>query len=30
MRTDGTGQVNLPNNPAADFTPDWQPLKSQY
>jgi Tol biopolymer transport system component len=30
MRTDGTGQVNLTNNPAADFTPDSQPLKSQY
>ena len=30
MRTDGTGPVNLTNDPSADLTPDWQPLKRQY
>lgn len=27
MRTGGTGLVNLTDDPAGDFTPDWQPLK---
>lgn len=26
MRTNGTEPVNLTNDPAGDFTPDWQPL----
>ena len=29
MRTDGTGPVNLTDDPAEDFTPDWQPLKKR-
>jgi TolB protein len=29
MRLDGTKLVNLTNDPAGDFTPDWQPLESQ-
>jgi TolB protein len=29
MRTDGTGPVNLTDDPAGDFTPDWQPLREQ-
>ena len=29
MRADGTGPVNLTNDPAGDFTPDWQPLKKR-
>lgn len=29
MRTDGTGPVNLTDDPAGDFTPDWQPLKKR-
>lgn len=27
MRADGTRPVNLTDDPAGDFTPDWQPLK---
>ena len=27
MRADGKEQINLTNDPAGDFTPDWQPLK---
>jgi Tol biopolymer transport system component len=27
MRADGKGQTNLTNDPAGDFTPDWQPLQ---
>ena len=27
MRTDGTGVTNLTNDPAGDFTPDWQPRR---
>jgi len=27
MNPDGTGQVNLTDDPAGDFTLDWQPLK---
>ena len=27
MRTVGTGVTNLTNDPAGDFTPDWQPLR---
>jgi Tol biopolymer transport system component len=27
MRADGTNPVNLTNDPAGDFTPDWQPLQ---
>jgi Tol biopolymer transport system component len=30
MRTDGTNPVNLTDDPAADLTPDWQPLEKQY
>ena len=30
MRTDGTNPVNLTNDPAGDFTPDWQPIESRY
>ena len=30
LRTDGTNPVNLTNDPAADLTPDWQPLEKQY
>lgn len=29
MRPDGTRQRNLTKDPAADFAPDWQPLKGQ-
>jgi hypothetical protein len=29
MRADGTGPVNLTDDPAGDFTPDWQPLREQ-
>ena len=29
MRTDGKGLVNLTNDPAGDFTPDWQPLQEE-
>ncbi len=29
MRTDGSEPVNLTNDPAGDFTPDWQPLQEQ-
>jgi Tol biopolymer transport system component len=29
MRTDGKGPVNLTNDPAGDFTPDWQPLEKR-
>ena len=27
MRADGTDVTNLTNDPAGDFTPDWQPLR---
>jgi len=27
MRADGTKPVNLTDDPAGDFTPDWQPLQ---
>jgi len=30
MRADGTKPVNLTNDPAGDFTPDWQPLEKRY
>jgi len=30
MLTDGTGPVNLTDDPAGDFTPDWQPLKKRH
>lgn len=30
MRTDGSNPKNLTNDPAGDFTPDWQPLKKRY
>ena len=30
MRTDGTKLVNLTDDPAGDFTPDWQPLQEKY
>jgi Tol biopolymer transport system component len=30
LRTDGTNPVNLTDDPAADLTPDWQPLEKQY
>jgi hypothetical protein len=30
MRTDGTEPVNLTNDPAGDFTPDWQPVKGRF
>lgn len=29
MRADGRHAVNLTNDPAGDFTPDWQPLKQR-
>ena len=29
MNHDGTEQTNLTNNPAGDFTPDWQPLEKR-
>jgi TolB protein len=29
MRADGTRPVNLTNDQAGDFTPDWQPLKKR-
>jgi Tol biopolymer transport system component len=29
MRADGTRPGNLTNDPAEDFTPDWQPLKKR-
>ena len=29
MRTDGTSPVNLTDDPAGDFTPNWQPLKKR-
>ncbi len=29
MRTDGTKLINLTEEPAADFTPDWQPLQEK-
>lgn len=29
MRADGTRPGNLTNDPAGDFTPDWQPLKKR-
>jgi Tol biopolymer transport system component len=30
MNVDGTGQLNLTNDPAGDFTPDWQPVNGRY
>jgi hypothetical protein len=27
MRADGSEPINLTNDPAGDFTPDWQPLR---
>jgi TolB protein len=30
MRADGKEQINLTNDPAGDFTPDWQPLQEKY
>ena len=30
MRADGTKLVNLTEDPAGDFTPDWQPLQEKY
>ncbi|MBA2533822.1 MAG: PD40 domain-containing protein [Rubrobacter sp.] len=30
LRTDGSGAKNLTNDPAADFAPDWQPLRRSY
>jgi len=30
MRTDGKKQINLTNDPAGDFTPDWQPLEKEH
>ena len=29
MRADGTRPVNLTDDPAGDFTPDWQPIKKR-
>ncbi len=29
MNDDGKGQTNLTNDPAGDFTPDWQPLEKK-
>ena len=29
MSTNGEDQINLTNDPAADFTPDWQPLQER-
>jgi Tol biopolymer transport system component len=29
MHTDGKQQINLTNDPAGDFTPDWQPLQEK-
>lgn len=29
MYADGTRLVNLTNDPAGDFIPDWQPLKKR-
>jgi Tol biopolymer transport system component len=30
MSPNGEDQINLTNDPAADFTPDWQPLQERY
>ena len=30
MRTDGAGPVNLTDDPAGDFAPDWQPLQEKH
>ena len=30
MRADGKGRINLTNDPAGDFTPDWQPLQEKH
>jgi hypothetical protein len=30
MNADGTGQINLTNDLAGDFTPDWQPVTRRY
>lgn len=29
MNADGSAPVNLTNDPAGDFTPDWQPVDEQ-